>query len=130
MQQDGYLKHLVPLSSSKTCPKLIILRNTKIPVTNWNNGSAKFYPNGLNEKGSGGNKNSNIDEVAVRKIFSPPFRIGIRQDSSRLQRKSHVSFNLCRYFYKQLNDILQNNLYNSFNKIRVILNDTRKRKKY
>ena len=37
-----------------------------------------YYPCGLNEEGSGGINNPNIDKVAVRKIFSPFARATIR----------------------------------------------------
>ena len=90
-----------------------------------------FYLYGLNEKGFGGNDNSNIDEVAFGKIFPPLSETRITEVQSILQRNNHVSSSPLQGFFEKINDVLQNNLYNSFNMIftirkiakRKILND-------
>ena len=90
-----------------------------------------FYLYGLNEKGFWGNGNSNIDEVAFGKIFPPLSETRITEVQSILQRNNHVSSSPLQGFFEKINDVLQNNLYNSFNMIftirkiakRKILND-------
>ena len=81
-----------------------------------------FYLHGLNEKGFGGNDNSNIDEVEFGKIFPPLSGTGATEAHSRLQRNNHVSSCSLQDFFEKINDVLQNNLYNSFNMIFIIRN--------
>ena len=83
-----------------------------------------FYLYGLNEKDFGGNNNSNIDEVVFRKIFPPLSRTGISEVRFRLRRNNHFSFSSFQDFFEKLNDVLQNNLYNSFNIICILLKNT------
>lgn len=68
-----------------------------------------YHQYDVNQKGSGGNNNSNVDEVEVGKIFLPFPRIGIKQIHSRFQGINRVSF--FQDFFRKLNDINVNNLY-------------------
>ena len=84
-----------------------------------------YYPYGLNEKGFGGNNNSNTDKVTVEKIFPLHPKTGIRQIRSELQR-NHVGSSCCKDFAKKEDDIFLNNLYNSFNMIHIMVDNTKK----
>ena len=86
-----------------------------------------IYPYGLNEKLSGKVTNSNIDDIAIGKLYPPLPRTGIRPTRTRKADISNLDSTSTDEFFKSLDHILNNNLKQSFHQIRVILNNTKKR---
>ena len=86
-----------------------------------------IYPYGLNEKAADKETNSSVIEPAVGKLFPPLPRHGTRLSRSRENRYNHTSQISCEEFFNQLDHLLHNDIRNSFNEIRKILNLPKKK---
>ena len=84
-----------------------------------------LYPYGLNEKLSGKITNSSDLEYAVGRFIPSIPRTVERPIRSRTRDILNVLS--CQDFFNILQDLLTNNLKESFNKITIILNNTKKR---
>ena len=88
-----------------------------------------IFPYGLNEKAKCKvSDSSKINEVVGRlyKEFPIP-RSGVRPTRSRLNRNQKKYFVSCDDFFNTLEDLFANYLYNSFCKIRILLDKTKKK---
>ena len=113
------------LSNGSLDPEMTRLRKAK--EDEWIKKLRTIYPYGLNEKASDKITDSNIIEPAVGKLFPPLPRDGVRGTRCRDNRNSKVSAISTEDFFEKLENLLQSNLANSFNEIRKILNNTKKK---
>ena len=76
-----------------------------------------IYPYGLNERTRDNNNN-----IQIGSLFPPLPRTGERRNRSRHNRNNRKQACSLEYFFQQLNDLINNNLKQSFNTIRIMLN--------
>ena len=81
----------------------------------------------MNEKASDKVTNSSVVEPAVGRLFPALPRHGLRPTRSRENRNEKTSNLSCPDFFAHLTDLLQNDLHNSFNEIRKLLNLAKKK---
>ena len=86
-----------------------------------------IYPYGLNEKSSGKTTNSSEVEHAIGRLFPPLPRTGVRPTRSRVNRNKRASAYSCGDFFEKLENLLDNDIVNSFYEIRVLLNNIKKK---
>ena len=113
------------LSSGEVDPEMLKVRKAREDI--WIKRLRTIYPYGLNEKASDKVTNSSVIEPAVGRLFPPLPRHGQRPIRSRENRNEKTSHLSCSDFFANLTHLLQNNLHNSFNEIRKLLNLTKKK---
>ena len=88
-----------------------------------------IFPYGLCEKARGKDNDCSIRHEAVGKSYKgfPIPRTGIRPVRSRTNRNLKTSIISCNDFFSTLENLFLNNLQNSFNQIRIILDKTKKK---
>ena len=86
-----------------------------------------LYPYGLNEKLCGTVTDSTTVDTATGKIFPPLPRTGDRPIRSRENRNNKTSAVSCDDFFSSLQSLLLNYRKSSFNTIRILLNNTKKK---
>ena len=86
-----------------------------------------IYPYGLNEKASDKETDSSVIEPAIGKLYPPLPRNGTRPSRTRENRNNRTSLHSCQEFFTKLDFLLNHDIHNSFNEIRKILNDTKKK---
>ena len=85
-----------------------------------------IYPYGLNIKAKGNNLHSD-KHIPIGVLFPPLPRSGIRPERNRENRNKKESTVSSLDFFEKLKFILLNNIKESFNFIRLILNNTKKK---
>ncbi len=113
------------LPSGELDPEMRKLRKSK--EDEWMKKLRTIYPYGLNEKANDKETNSSVIEPAIGRLFPPLPRSGERAERSRDSRLNHSSNISCPEFFEKLNDLLSQDLKNSFNEIRKILNRIKKK---
>ena len=116
---DGYL------SDGSIDPEMLKIRKAKEDI--WIKKLRTIYPYGLNEKASDKITDSSTVEPAIGRMFPPLPRDNVRPSRSRLNHNSKVSAHSFDDFFEKLEHSVQSDLSNSFNEIRKILNNTKKR---
>lgn len=86
-----------------------------------------IYPYGLNEKAKGKDTNASQITHAVGRLFPPLARHGDRQCRTRLSRNEKQSVLSCDAFFAKLDNLIHNDIKQSFNQIRTILNNVKKK---
>ena len=115
---DGYN------SSGEVDPDMLIIRKKK--EDDWIKKLRTIYPYGLNEKASDKETDSSVRHPAVGKLY-PPLPRSNRQFRSRENRNNHASNISCDEFFVLLDNLILNDLHNSFNEIRKTLNLAKKK---
>ena len=113
------------LPSGELDPEMSKLRKSK--EDEWMKKMRTIYPYGLNEKANDKETNSSIVEPAIGRLFPPLSRNGDRAERSRESRLSHASNISCHEFFEKLNDLLHQDLKNSYNEVRKMLNRIKKK---
>ena len=113
------------LPSGEVDPEMLKVRKAREDM--WIKKLRTIYPYGLNEKASDKVTNSSVVEPAVGRLFPALPRHGLRPTRSRENRNEKTSNLSCPDFFAHLTDLLQNNLHNSFNEIRKLLNLAKKK---
>ena len=113
------------LSDGSMDPEMTKIRRAK--EDEWMKKIRTIYPYGLNEKASEKVTDSNTVEPAIGKLFPPLPREGVRGTRSRDNRNSKISAYSTEDFFEKLDNLLTTDLVNSFNEIRKILNNTKKK---
>ena len=85
-----------------------------------------IYPYGLNESASDKETDSSVLQPAVGKLY-PPLPRSNRVARSRDNRNSRVSNISSDEFFETLDNLIRNDIHNSFNEIRKILNLAKKK---
>ena len=85
-----------------------------------------IYPYGLNESASDKETDSSFLHPAVGKLY-PPLPRSSRSVRSRGNRNNHSSNLSSAEFFQSVDDLIQNDLHNSFFEIRKILDLTKKK---
>ena len=106
-------------------PEMTKIRRAK--EDEWMKKIRPIYPYGLNEKASEKVTDSNTVEPAIGKLFPPLPREGERGTRYRDNRDSKISAHSTEDFFEKLDNLLTTDLVNSFNEIRKILNNTKKK---
>ena len=106
-------------------PAMTAIRKTHEDM--WIKKLRTVYPYGLNEKASDKETDSSIVHPAVGKLFPPLPRHTPRLTRARENRNNHTSQISCEDFFQQLDLLFTNDLRNSFNEIRKILNLAKKK---
>ena len=88
-----------------------------------------LFPYGLCEKARNKVNNCAVVHEAVGKSYQgyPIPRTGVRPTRNRENRNHRDSVIMCENFFASLEDIFQNDLKNSFNRIRILLNTAKKK---
>ena len=86
-----------------------------------------LYPYGLNEKLGGTITDSTTVDTATGRIFPRLLRIGDRPIRSRQNRNNITSAVSCDDFFTNVHSLLLENRKSSFNCIRKLLNNTKKK---
>ena len=115
---DGYN------SSGEVDPDMLIIRKKK--EDEWIKRLRTIYPYGLNEKASDKETDSSVCHSAIGKLY-PPLPRSNRQLRSRENRNNHDSNISCGEFFALLDNLILNDLHNSFNEIRKTLNLAKKK---
>ena len=115
---DGYN------SSGEVDPDMLTIRKKK--EDEWIKKLRTIYPYGLNESASDKETDSSVRHPAVGKLF-PPLPRSSRQFRSRENRNNHSSNLSCGEFFEILDNLILNDLHNSFNEIRKTLNLAKKK---
>ena len=113
------------LSDGSLDPEMTKIRQAK--EDEWIKKLRTIYPYGLNEKASEKVTDSNTVEPAIGKLFPPLPRDGVRGTRCRENRNSKISAYSTKDFFEKLENLLLSDLVNSFNEIRKILNNTKKK---
>ena len=106
-------------------PEMLRIRKAKEDI--WIKKLRTIYPYGLNEKASMKITDSKNVEPAIGRLYPPLPRDSVRPTRSRENRNSKVSAHSCDDFFNKLETLLENDLGNSFNEIRKVLNNTKKK---
>ena len=91
----------------------------------WMKRLRSIYPYGLNEKAK--EKSKMVDNTCIGRLFPPLPRNGERPVSSRNNRNNHLSTITKDEFFCQFDNVIQNNIQESMNHIRKILDTVKKR---
>jgi hypothetical protein len=86
-----------------------------------------IYPYGLNELAKSKLSNCSVQGGSVGHLFPPIPRNGDRPNRSRINRNNKSSSTSSEDFFTSVDDLLTNDIMNSFHKIRCILNNTKKK---
>ena len=113
------------LPSGEIDPEMLKVRKAREDI--WIKKLRTIYPYGLNERASDKATNSSVLEPAVGRLFPALPRRGNRPTRSRENRNEKDSNLSCSDFFSHLTDLLQNNIQNSFNEIRKLLNLAKKK---
>ena len=111
-------------------PVFTQLRQTK--EDEWMKKLRSIYPYGLNEKTTGKDyfKKNSIDDTKIPiigKLFPPLPRTGTRPSIGRKNKNNRNSLMTAEDFFKEIDSILNCDNKNAFYKIRVILNNCKKK---
>ena len=116
---NGYDIYGIPDTEMRT------LRLSKEDI--WMKKLRTVYPYGLNEKISGTVTDSTTVDTATGRMFPPLPRSGDRPIRSRTSRNKKTSSNSCNDFFTSVHSVLSESRKSSFNDIRILLNNTKKR---
>ena len=112
-------------SSGEVDPEMTKLRMSR--EDEWMKKLRTIYPYGLNEKACDKETDSSVVQPAIGKLFPPLPRNGNRSIRSRENRNNHSSNISCHEFFDKLDYLLHQDILNSFNEIRKILNLAKKK---
>ena len=105
---------------------LDMLKIRKAREDEWIKRLRTIYPYGLNESASDKETDSSVLHPAVGKLY-PPLPRSSRSVRSRGNRNNHSSNLSSAEFFQSVDDLIQNDLHNSFFEIRKILDLTKKK---
>ena len=105
---------------------LDMLKIRKAREDEWIKKLRTIYPYGLNESASDKETDSSVLHPAVGKLY-PPLPRSSRSVRSRGNRNNHSSNLSSAEFFQSVDDLIQNDLHNSFFEIRKILDLTKKK---
>ena len=103
----------------KVCPEARAKRLKR--EDHWIKTLRTIYPYGLNERTRDNNNN-----IQIGSLFPPLPRTGERRNRTKHNRNNRKQACSLENFFQQLNDLINNNLKQSFNTIRIMLNNTKK----
>ena len=112
-------------SSGELDPEMTKIRKAREDI--WMKKLRTIYPYGLNEKARDKETDSSVIEPAIGKLFPPLPRNGNRSTRTRENRNNHSSQISCREFFENLDNLIHEDIHNSFNEIRKILNLAKKK---
>ena len=112
------------LSTGEVDPEMLTVRKAHEDI--WIKKLRTIYPYGLNEKATDKVTNSKVTEPAIGRLFPPLPRHNGRPTRSREQGHDKTSNLSCAEFFAAVANLISDDLHNSFNEIRKLLNLTKK----
>ena len=87
-----------------------------------------IYPYGLNDKTSGKNTiNNDSDKTVIGKLYPPLPRTGVRPSIGRKNKNQRNPRMTSDEFFPEVNKIIETDIKNAMNSIRILLNNSKKR---
>ena len=112
------------LPSGEVDPEMLTVRKAHEDI--WIKKLRTIYPYGLNEKATDKVTDSKVNEPAVGRLFPPLPRHSGRPIRSRENRNDKTSILSCADFFSTVTNLISDDLQNSFNEIRKLLNVVKK----